>query len=511
MEPHGVGFARADRPRVRDRRRARRAGRDARAAGARVRARPRRWRGGWCPEPWATVGRGARRPLAARARRVDDDHAGRPGRGAAGGRGAVRAGGARAPAAALRVRRRAAARRAAVAGLDVRGARAWSSPGRWSTWTLRERRRLAALVAGEALAASLVFYATINDRFYGGLTPRAAGTAGAARVPARLRRAAAAARRAVAGPRRRACCAGRRCWRSCSSPAGCCTARAATSSRASRRRGARPRRAPGCCSASSARSCVVVALLSTGGLRGATFPGVPLVAVLPAVAALTAWGLRHVPRLLAALLALFTLGASTWLRAGRAPRPPRRAGSRSTPTRPWGPPVVVFPNFTGAALWPALAVRAARRGRGASCGGASAARRASGGARPPPRARRRRCTERWHACDRTRAPDVRARAGPRHPRPRCATPRARGRRRRARRARRGAARAALAAHPRRARRRPSPRSTRCPEEGAPLEQRARRPRGRARRRHAARRPADGRAPAPRAADRRRGGRAGGRA
>src|SRR3954453_1000385 len=43
------------------------------------------------------------------------------------------------------------------------------------TWTLRERRRLAALVAGEALAASLVFYATINDRFYGGLTPRSAG------------------------------------------------------------------------------------------------------------------------------------------------------------------------------------------------------------------------------------------------------------------------------------------------------------------------------------------------
>ena len=44
-------------------------------------------------------------------------------------------------------------------------------------WTLRERRRFAALVAGEALAGSLVFYATINDRFYGGITPRSAGTA----------------------------------------------------------------------------------------------------------------------------------------------------------------------------------------------------------------------------------------------------------------------------------------------------------------------------------------------
>ena len=44
-------------------------------------------------------------------------------------------------------------------------------------WTLRERRRLAALIAGEALVGSLVFYATINDRFYGGITPRSAGTA----------------------------------------------------------------------------------------------------------------------------------------------------------------------------------------------------------------------------------------------------------------------------------------------------------------------------------------------
>src|SRR3954451_17045806 len=39
-------------------------------------------------------------------------------------------------------------------------------------WTLRERRRFAALLAAEALAASLVFYATVNDRFYGGVAPR---------------------------------------------------------------------------------------------------------------------------------------------------------------------------------------------------------------------------------------------------------------------------------------------------------------------------------------------------
>src|SRR3954453_1377736 len=51
------------------------------------------------------------------------------------------------------------------------------------SWTLRERRRFAALVAGEALAASLVFYATVNDRFYGGITPRAAGLTALPELP----------------------------------------------------------------------------------------------------------------------------------------------------------------------------------------------------------------------------------------------------------------------------------------------------------------------------------------
>ena len=69
-------------------------------------------------------------------------------------------------------------------------------------WTLRERRRLAALIAGEALVGSLVFYATVNDRFYGGITPRAAGTA-ALPDAARLHRAGAPDRGPVAGPRGR--------------------------------------------------------------------------------------------------------------------------------------------------------------------------------------------------------------------------------------------------------------------------------------------------------------------
>ena len=115
-------------------------------------------------------------------------------------------------------RRRAAARRRCpgwAGRSSPRAVIAWALVN----WTLRERRRLAALVAGEALAASLVFYATINDRFYGGLTPRSAGLTSLPELPVgyleRLPR--------VAGlwlDREPGSCAGRRCSRSCSSPAG---------------------------------------------------------------------------------------------------------------------------------------------------------------------------------------------------------------------------------------------------------------------------------------------------
>ena len=117
-------------------------------------------------------------------------------------------------------------------------------------WTLRERRRLAALIAGEALVGSLVFYATINDRFYGGLTPRSAANAALPDLPGATSNGSRGSP-ACGWTARSACCAGRRCSRSWSSPAGCSTARGATSSRASPRRGARPKCAPSCSSASS--------------------------------------------------------------------------------------------------------------------------------------------------------------------------------------------------------------------------------------------------------------------
>ena len=130
---------------------------------------------------------------------------------------------------------------------------------------------------------------------------------GAARR-ARLHRAGARGSRGCGWTARRACCAGRRCSRSCSSPAGCSTARAATSSRASRRRGARPRRARRCCWAWSARTwswwrCSPAAACAERCSRACRWWR-----CCRRSPRLTAWGLRHVPRVLAAALTLVTLG-----------------------------------------------------------------------------------------------------------------------------------------------------------------------------------------------------------
>ena len=302
VEPHGVGFALLIAPAYAIGGARAVQGADARAAGARVRAAARRWRGGWCPSRGRPP---ARRWSASRRPRWRPRRRSRP--------ACRRRCCCRAPRCA---RSRSANGRgcatSSAARCCSRRCRGWagrsSSPGAvvaWAlvVWTLRERRRLAALVAGEALAASLVFYATDQrpllrrpDAARGGLDAtlpdcRSATSSGCRGSPA-------CGWTATPG-----CCAGRRCSRSCSSPAGCCTARAATSSRASRRPAARPRRAPGCCWAWSARTCSSSRCFSAGGLRGPKFPGVPLVAALPAAAALTAWGLRHIPR---------PLGACCW-------------------------------------------------------------------------------------------------------------------------------------------------------------------------------------------------------
>ena len=107
---------------------------------------------------------------------------------------------------------------------------------------------------------------------------------------------------------------------------------------------------------------VVVALLPTGGLRGSTFPGVPLVACLPAVGALSAWGLRHVPRL--------RRGAAGAAHAGRerlVARSPSGADTLSgwldvDTDAPWGPLVAGVPGLHGGRGVAGDPVRAARGG-----------------------------------------------------------------------------------------------------------------------------------------------------
>ena len=219
-------------------------------------------------------------------------------------------------------------------------------------WTLRERRRFAALVAAEMLAGSLVFYATINDRFYGGITPRSAGTAVLPDPPLgyieRLPRLVGLWLDREVGLLR---------WAPLIGLAFFAAWLLYRSRRDQLARVAPARReaeaTAGLLLAVIGAQLVIVALVTAGPLRGAAFPGVSLVAVLPALAALCAWGLRHVPRLLGAALAVVTLGGTAWL----------LWLDRSVETRgwlavdsdaPWGPLAVVFPDFTRMYWWPVV-------------------------------------------------------------------------------------------------------------------------------------------------------------
>lgn len=218
-------------------------------------------------------------------------------------------------------------------------------------WTLREGRRLAALVAGEALVGSLVFYATVNDRFYGGITPRSAGTAAQPDVLGYVERV----------PRLAGLWLDREVGLLRWAPLLALVFFAGWLLYRSRRdqlaRVAVARREAEACAALLLTvvgvQLVVVAILGSAGLRGAQFPGLSLVTILPAAAALTAWSLRYVPRLVGAALTLFTLGASAWLLVlDRRDRLPGWLELDSD--APWGPLVAAFPDFTGAALYPAL-------------------------------------------------------------------------------------------------------------------------------------------------------------
>ena len=219
-------------------------------------------------------------------------------------------------------------------------------------WTLRQRRRFAALVAAEVLAGSLVFYATVNDRFYGGITPRSAGTAVLPDPPLgyveRLPRLVGLWLDREVGLLR---------WAPLIGLAFFAAWLLYRSRRDQLARVAPARReaeaTAGLLLAMIGAHLVIVALVTAGPLRGAAFPGVSLVAVLPALAALCAWGLRHVPRVVGAVLAVVTLGGTAWLlwldRSVEV-----RGWLAVDSDAPWGPLVVVFPDFTRMYWWPVV-------------------------------------------------------------------------------------------------------------------------------------------------------------
>jgi hypothetical protein len=216
-------------------------------------------------------------------------------------------------------------------------------------WTLRARRRLVALLAGELVVASLVFYVSLNDVLYGGVTPYAAAIAGtptgaefplgyAARVP----RLAALWLDRDAGLLRwapilaLAFFAAWLLWRS--------------------RREHLARAVPARAEAEIAAGlllavcagALLVAVFAAPTLRGAWFPVRHLIPALPCAAALVGWGLRHAPRV-GAVLGALTLLASAWLLvqvysgdAGWSP-PASRA--------PLGPLADALPRYGSGSLW----------------------------------------------------------------------------------------------------------------------------------------------------------------
>ncbi|HEY7075824.1 MAG TPA: hypothetical protein VH418_10655 [Solirubrobacteraceae bacterium] len=214
------------------------------------------------------------------------------------------------------------------------------------SWT-RRRRRALGLVAAEAMLASLIVYVTVNERLYDGVSPVAARLGPVPSFPGdyvdRLPNLIATWLDRAEGLLRWAPAlalgfyAGWLLYRS----------RRAQLARVTAERGAAEAAAALLLAVCAAQLLVVTFWWS--GLRGDWFPGAHFVPALPAAAALVAWGLRHVSRVVAVLLAALTLAGSAWL-VGAA----RGSGWLAAHTEaPWGPVARVFPDFVAEPRWAA--------------------------------------------------------------------------------------------------------------------------------------------------------------
>ena len=212
-------------------------------------------------------------------------------------------------------------------------------------WTARRGRRTAALAAAEIMVASLVVYATLNDRLYGGLMPSSVAASGDPPTGAsslgdylgRIPRLAAVWIDRDVGLLR---------W----APVLLLSAFAAWLLWHSRRthvarvvseRGD-AEVAAGLCLLICA-GVILVAVFAAPSLGGEWFPARHLMAAFPVAAALAAWGLRHAPRT-GAVLGALTLLCSAWLVLALA-----FGGAdgwvRADVDAPYGPAVDALPRF----------------------------------------------------------------------------------------------------------------------------------------------------------------------
>jgi hypothetical protein len=179
-------------------------------------------------------------------------------------------------------------------------------------WTGRRGRRLVALGTAEVQLASLVFYVSLNERLYGGLTPLAAadqpatGASSVADYAGRIPRLATLWLDPGAGLLRwapvlaLAFLGAWLLWRSRRERLARLVAEQRDAEHAA------------FLALAVCAGQVAVAAFVARSLDGPWFPGTQLGAALPCAVPLVAWGLRRAPRLGWALGAL-TLGMSAWL------------------------------------------------------------------------------------------------------------------------------------------------------------------------------------------------------
>lgn len=225
-------------------------------------------------------------------------------------------------------------------------------------WTARRGRRLAAIAATEVMVGSLVFYLTLNDRLFGGLTPHAAdagaNATGAAFPLDYLERV----------PRLAGLWIDRDYGLLRWAPVLALSFFAAWllwRSRRSRVARVAPERLDAEVAAALLLAIcagqVAAAAFAAATMSGFWFPGRHLAAALPAAAALAAWGLRHAPRTGSALGAL-TLLASGWLAVGLARGDLDGWIGAPASSAPWGPAERLLPVYGTGSTWAGIAAGA---------------------------------------------------------------------------------------------------------------------------------------------------------